>query len=153
MKELKFIQQRLRPLTSYCYLEQETYYHDHVTTLSLRTTSSLDSQQVQALSLMYLSALETATELITKLLTSVMILITLSIYEGKYLQISQEIHAHSISTTTKTWLGFFLLYLKQNIKSYTSYGLGLSWKFRRKSILHKLRSIESNFQLIEPCKN
>ena len=45
----------------------------------------------------------------------------------------------------KTWLGFFLLYLRQNIKPYTSYRLGLRWKNRQKNILHELR-------LIEPCK-
>ena len=44
MKELKFTQQQLRPLTSYYYLEQETYYHDHVTALSPRTASFFDSQ-------------------------------------------------------------------------------------------------------------
>ena len=36
-----------------------------------------------------------------------------------------EIHIHSINNNNKTWLGFFLLYLRQNIKPYTSYGLGL----------------------------
>ena len=60
---------------------------------------------------------------------------------------------HSISTPSKMWLGFFLLYLRQNIKPYTSYGLGLSWKFCRKNILHEVRSIESNFRSIEPCRN
>ena len=50
----------------------------------------------------------------------------------------------------KTWLGFSFLYLRQNIKPYTSNGLGLSWKFCRKNNLHDFRSIESNSQLIEP---
>ena len=54
MKELKFTQQRLRTLTSCCYLEQETYYHDHITVSSPPITSFLDSQQIQVLPLMYL---------------------------------------------------------------------------------------------------
>ena len=40
------------------------------------------------------------------------------------------------------WLGFSLLYLRQNIKSYTSNGLGLSWKNLQKNNLYELRSIE-----------
>ena len=93
-----------------------------------------------------------ATESITKFLTQILILITLSVYEGKHLQISQKIHTHNISITYKMWLEFFLLYLKQNIKPYTSYGLGLSWKFCRKNNLHEVQSIESNFRSIEPCR-
>ena len=120
MKELKFTQWRLRPLTFYCYLEQETYYHDHVTAPSPRTTSFLNSQQVQALPLVYLQALESATELITKLSTSILRLETLSVCEGKHLQISQPIHTHNIKSILKTWLKFSLLYLRQNIKPYTS---------------------------------
>ena len=50
----------------------------------------------------------------------------------------------------KTWLGFSLLYLRQNIKRYTSNGLGLSWKILQKNNLHKLRPIESNSRSIEP---
>ena len=42
------------------------------------------------------------------------------------------------------WIGFSLLYLRQNIKSYTSNRLGLSWKFCRKNNLHDFWSIESN---------
>ena len=142
MKELKLFQQRLRPLTSHCYLEQKTYYHDHVTAPSSQTTSFLDSQQVQALPFMYLCALETATELITKLSTSILRLETLSVYEGKHLQISQQIHTHNIKSNFKMWLGLFLLYLRQNIKPYTSNRLGLSWKILQKNNLHELRSIE-----------
>ena len=52
----------------------------------------------------------------------------------------------------KMWLGFFLLYLKQNIKSYTSNELGLSWKILQKNNLHKLWSIKSNFRSIELCR-
>ena len=53
----------------------------------------------------------------------------------------------------KTWLRFFLLYLSQNIKPYTSNRLGLSWKnYAEKKNLHELQSIESNFRSIEPCK-
>ena len=48
------------------------------------------------------------------------------------------------------WLGFSLLYLRQNIKSYTSNELGLSWKILQKNILPEFRSIESNSQSIEP---
>ena len=74
-----------------------------------------------------------------------------------FTQSSQEIHIHSINQQPKTWLGFFLLYLRQNIKPYTSNGLWLSWKFyqkkKKKNILHKVWSIESNFQSIEPCRN
>ena len=50
----------------------------------------------------------------------------------------------------KTWLGFSLLYLRQNIKRYTSNGLGLIWKFLQKSNLHDFRSIKSNSRSIEP---
>ena len=32
---------------------------------------------------------------------------------------------HSINNNMKTWIGFFVLYLRQNIKPYTSYGLRL----------------------------
>ena len=59
---------------------------------SPRTTSFLDSQQVQALPLMYLKALESATELIIKLSTSILRLETLSMCEGNHLLISQKIH-------------------------------------------------------------
>ena len=52
----------------------------------------------------------------------------------------------------KTWLEFSLLYLRQNIKSYTSNGLGLSWKILQKNNLHDFRSVESNSWLIEPSK-
>ena len=38
---------------------------------------------------------------------------------------------------------------RQNIKPYTSNGLGLSWKFCRKNNLHDFQSIESNSRLIE----
>ena len=98
MKELKFTQQRLRLLTSYCYLEQETYYHDLMTAPSPQITSFLDSRQVQALPLVYLYALESATELITKLSTSILRLETISVCEGKHLQISQKIHTHNIKS-------------------------------------------------------
>ena len=135
MKELKFLQQRLRPLTSYCYLEQKTYYHDHMTALNPRTTYFLDSEQPQVLPLVFFfKLLKAATKAITQISTLILILITLSMYEGKHLQISQEIHTHSISTPSKTWLRVILLYLRQNIKPYTLYELGLSWKFCRKTI-------------------
>ena len=39
-------------------------------------------------------------------------------------------------------LGFSLLYLRQNIKSYTTNELGLSWKIQQKNILPEFRSIE-----------
>ena len=92
------------------------------------------------------------TETIIKLLTSILILITLSMYEGKYLYISQEIYTHSINNNSKTWLGFFLLYLKQNINPTRHMGLGLSWKILQKNNLHEFRSIKSNFRSIKPCK-
>ena len=47
-----------------------------------------------------------------------------------------------MKSNTKAWLGFFFLYLRQNIKPYTSNGLGLRWKFYRKNILHDFWSIE-----------
>ena len=54
----------------------------------------------------------------------------------------------------KMWLGFFLLYLRKNIKPYMSNGLGLSWKIlQKKKKMHELRSVESNFRSIEPCRN
>ena len=58
----------------------------------------------------------------------------------------------NINNNYKTWLGFFLLYLRQNIKPYTSNELGLSWKILQKNNLHELWSIESNFRSIEPCR-
>ena len=70
--------------------------------------------------------------------------------EGKHLLISQKIHTQRIRSNLKMWLGFSLLYLRQNIKSYTSNGLRVSWKILQKNNLHKLQSIEPNFQLIEP---
>ena len=50
------------------------------------------------------------------------------------LEISQEIHIHSINNNIKKWLGFFLLYLRQNIKPYTLNEPGLSWKILQKKI-------------------
>ena len=50
----------------------------------------------------------------------------------------------------KTWLGFSLLYLWQNIKPYTSNGSGLSWKNLPKNNMHEFWLIESNSQLIKP---
>ena len=52
----------------------------------------------------------------------------------------------------KTWLGFSLLYLGQNIKPYMSNRLGLSWKFCRKNNLHNFRSIESKSRSIETSR-
>ena len=52
----------------------------------------------------------------------------------------------------KTWLRFFLLYLRKNIKPYTSNRLGLSWKILQKNNLHEFRSIKSNSQSIKPGK-
>ena len=52
----------------------------------------------------------------------------------------------------KMWLGFSLLYLRQNIKPYTSNGLGLSWKILQKNNMHLLQLIEPNFRSIEPGK-
>ena len=76
----------------------------------------------------FFKALYAATKMITKLSTSILRLETLSIYEGKHLYISQEIHTYNINNNNKTWLGFFLLYSRQNIKPYTSNELGPSWK-------------------------
>ena len=47
------------------------------------------------------------------------------------------------------WLGFSLLYLRQNIKPYTSNGPGLSWKILQKNNLHEFQSIKSNSRSIE----
>ena len=52
-QRIEVIQQRLRPLTSYCYLEQKTYYRDHVIAPSPQTTSFLDSQQPQVLPILF----------------------------------------------------------------------------------------------------
>ena len=49
---LQFCTIELRLLTSYCYLKQKTYYHDHVTALSPWTTSFLDLLQTQVLPLL-----------------------------------------------------------------------------------------------------
>ena len=133
MKEFKFTQQRLRPLTSYCYLEQKTYYHDHVTAPSPRIPNKYKHSRLCIFKL-----LKAATESITKLLTSILRLETLSVCEDKHLQISQKIHTHSIKSNNKTWLEFSLLYLGQNIKPYTSNGLGLSWKFSKKKQFTRL---------------
>ena len=112
----------LRPLTSFCYLEQKTYYHDHVTSPSPQTTSFFDPLQPQVLLLVTLRfhskvldllyVLYAATEAITKFLTCILILITLSVYKGKHLQISQKIQHIAHQKTFKTQLGFFLLYLE-----------------------------------------
>ena len=55
-------------------------------------------------------------------------------YEGNHLLISKMIHTHDIWSIPKTWLGFSLLYLRQNIKPYTSNGLGWIGNFCRKKI-------------------
>ena len=67
------------------------------------------------------------------------------------LDLTRDSHTEHI-IHLKTWLGFFLLYLRRNIKPYMSYGLGLSWKILQKNNLHELRLIESNFRLIELCR-
>ena len=46
------------------------------------------------------------------------------------------------------WLGFSLLYLRQNIKPYTSNRLELSWKILQKNNLHDFRSVEFNSRYI-----
>ena len=51
------------------------------------------------------------------------------------------------------WLEFSLLYLRQNIKPYTSNGFGLSLKFCRKNNLHDFQSIEFNSRSIELDRN
>ena len=44
-------------------------------------------------------------------------------YEGKYLSdLTRDSHTQQ-KEQPKTWLGFSLLYLEQNVKPYTSYGL------------------------------
>ena len=149
MKESKFIQQRLRTLTSYCYIVQKTYYHDHVTALRPRTHSFLDS-----LASTSTPACVSLSSLVQQLndhqaLNEISFLIILSMCEGNHLQISQEIHTHSRQSNLKNMARVFLLYLRQNIKPYTSYGLRLSWKFYRKKNMHDFRSIESNSRLIE----
>ena len=65
------------------------------------------------------------------------------------LDLTKDLHTQQNRATLKTWLGFSLLYLRQNIKPYTSNGLGLSWKILQKNILPEFRSIESNSQSIE----
>ena len=41
-ERIEILQQRLRPLTSYCYLVQKTYYHNHLTAPRPWTPSFLD---------------------------------------------------------------------------------------------------------------
>ena len=48
------------------------------------------------------------------------------------------------------WLGFFLLYLRQNIKHYTSNGLRLSWKILPKKKIARASIDRVNSQPIEP---
>ena len=55
--------------------------------------------------------------------------------EGNHLLILQKIHTHNKRSNLKTWLEFSFLYLRQNIKPYTSNKLGLSWKFYKKKTI------------------
>ena len=71
-------------------------------------------------------------------------LIILSMCEGNYLQISQEIHTQQKQSNLKNVARVFLLYLRQNIKPYMPNSLRLSWKFYRKNNLRDFRLIESN---------
>ena len=74
------------------------------------------------------------------------------VWRQTLLDLTRDSHTHNINNNLKTWLGFFLLYLRQNIKPYTSYELGLSWKILQKNTLHKVWSIKSNFRSIKPCR-
>ena len=71
------------------------------------------------------------------------------VWRQPFLDLTKDSHTQH-QEHPKTWLGFSLLYLRQNIKSYTSNGLGLSWKFYRKNNIHDFWLIESNSRLIEP---
>ena len=70
------------------------------------------------------------------------------------LDLTRDSLTHSINNYNKKWLGFFLLYLRQKIKPYTSYGVRMSWKNlpKKKKNLHEFWSIESNFRSMEPCR-
>ena len=74
------------------------------------------------------------------------------VWRQSLLDLTRDSHTHNINNNLKTWLGFFLLYVRQNIKPYTSYELGLSWKILQKNTLHKVWSIKSNFRSIKPCR-
>ena len=74
------------------------------------------------------------------------------VWRQTLLGLTRDSHTYHINNL-KTWLGFFLLYLRQNTKPYTSYGLGLSWKILQKNNLRKVWSIGSNFRSMEPCRN
>ena len=52
--------------------------------------------------------------------------------------------------TLKMWLGVSLLYLRQNIKPYTSYELRAELQILQKKILPDFQSVEPNSRLIEP---
>ena len=56
-------------------------------------------------------------------LNKISFLIILSMCKGNHLQISQEIHTYSKQSNLKNVARVSLLYLEQNIKPYTSYGL------------------------------
>ena len=59
-------------------------------------------------------------------------LIILSMCEGNYLQISQNIHTHSKQSHLKNVANISLLYQGQYIKPYTSYGLSTELKILQK---------------------
>ena len=66
------------------------------------------------------------------------------------LDLTRDSHTQQIEQRSKkTWLGFSLLYLRQNIKPYTPNKLEQSWKILQKNILSEFRSIEKT-QSIEP---
>ena len=117
------LQQRLRPLTSYCYLMQKNYYQDHVTAPRPQTPSFLDSlASTSTPACVFLSSLVQQLN-DHQALNEISFLIILSMYEDNYLQISQEIHIHSKQSNLKNVARVSLLYLGQNIKPYTLYGL------------------------------
>ena len=132
MKEMKFTQQRLRPLTSYCYLEQETYHYDHVTALRPQTPSFLDSlASTSTLACVSLSSLVQQLN-DHQALNEIYFLIIRSMGEGNQLSdLTRDSHTQQIEQQQKRGQGFPFI-PRQNIKPYTSYGLRAELKILQK---------------------
>ena len=139
----------LRPLTSYCYPPVETYWHDHVQAPRPQTPSFLDSPASTST-----PACVSLSSLVQQLNDHQVFDIVLNLGKPKYvwrqppLNLTKDSHTQH-NGQPKTWLGFSLLYLRKNVKPYTSYGFGLSWKILQKNILLMFRLIESNSRSIE----
>ena len=133
MKELKFTQQQLRPLTSYCYLMQKTYYHNHVTALRPQTPSFLNSPaSTSTPACVSLSSLVQQLN-VHQAFNEISFLIILSMCEGNHLlDLTRDSHTQSKQSHYKSRARVSLLYLGQNIKPYTSYGLKVELEILQK---------------------